>query len=304
VNSITAHTKVTSLDHTASVQQVLDVMMLHNFAAVPIRSSQAGSEDYFGVVTTLDIALALTKSPDGDSVLRSAAVNLMGTRNVLMLNGMDTLRTAIELLVTEGLHHLLVVGTDDKSSLDQTTPLKTSDSSDVSHVHMLAQSDVIRAMNEEDAGLDQVLNLSLEDADIVKATPMYVLSVKESTLAIDALRMLGCAVVSAVAIVDDDGKLVGSLSAADLRGLTESTVSWLHTLPVMEFLQRQHGLVRPPVTCDHKATLKTVVKFMTDNRTHRLWVTDNGVPDGIVTMTDVLRMLVPGAPRTPMSAEG
>jgi CBS domain-containing protein len=117
--------------------------------------------------------------------------------------------------------------------------------------------------------------------------------------------------------VQRQGKLVASLSASDLRGVTSDEVDALLLLPVLEFLQRRRATT--PFTCNpsttlHDVSLNTyiaalffefsfvnlrslvpdsalvqVMKSLVENKAHRLWIVDNEQKLlGVITLTDLL----------------
>jgi CBS-domain-containing membrane protein len=99
--------------------------------------------------------------------------------------------------------------------------------------------------------------------------------------------------VSAVAVVGDDGRLVGEVSAADLRGLNRERLSDL-TKPVIMFLKSSKGDLTKPLTCHGKFTLSQVMAGIIRSKAHRVWVVDeDDVPIGVITLSDILSMFLP-----------
>lgn len=115
--------------------------------------------------------------------------------------------------------------------------------------------------------------------------------------------------VSAVPLVDADGKLVANFSASNLKGITQHNFEEL-LLPAIEFLKRQssdkafsfHALFESskslhPVICTVNSSFQDVVYQLTTNRVHRLWMVDREEkPIGFVSMTDVFKALLPFSP--------
>jgi len=94
--------------------------------------------------------------------------------------------------------------------------------------------------------------------------------------------------VNALAVVDEHGKLVGTLSGSDLRGMSHDKIATV-LLPVMEFLKAQHqeGL-KSPVTCSKSDTVVSVVKKMLDHKVHRVWLQNEaGEPTGVISLSDL-----------------
>jgi hypothetical protein len=59
--------------------------------------------------------------------------------------------------------------------------------------------------------------------------------------ALDGFMKIQRNFISAVAIVDDDGKLIGTLSASDLRGIDGHRLK-LMLLPALDFLKEMGGM--------------------------------------------------------------
>ncbi|KAL6770139.1 hypothetical protein ACKKBG_A33755 [Auxenochlorella protothecoides x Auxenochlorella symbiontica] len=139
------------------------------------------------------------------------------------------------------------------------------------------------------------------------------------TPALDALAAMRAARVSALAVLGEDGALIGNFSVSDLRSILAEHFGSL-ALPVGEFLAREHGTeyrgyaaqaegdgprhaflagrpARPGadvgqelVTCSASSTLESVVAKLVKNGLHRLYVCDNDLrPVGVITLTDILR---------------
>ena len=100
-------------------------------------------------------------------------------------------------------------------------------------------------------------------------------------------------------------RLIGSVSASDFRGFTaESSADLL--MPLGEFLAKRHGCARdalPLVSLPPSSSLRTVLQALVSNKVHRVYLTcqKTGAALGVVTPTDILRLLVIGfawAPET------
>jgi len=133
-------------------------------------------------------------------------------------------------------------------------------------------------------------------------------SVLHSERTIDAFKMLKVCNVSGLAVVDDNGKLIGVLSGRDIKRIS-STGAWisrlfkpvrvwsvpsssarfLHTFPlqVSEFVHNKPIVVRPDDSLSHAIT-KCV-----ENSIHRVFVVnEDHEPIGVLSLTDILRELL------------
>ncbi|CAI5993294.1 unnamed protein product [Closterium sp. NIES-64] len=89
------------------------------------------------------------------------------------------------------------------------------------------------------------------------------------------------------------GRLLGTLSVSDLRGMDAETLAQLTSMKVRDFLAHMASLSpegrRPSITCRMAAPLAEVMALAATNRVHRVWVT--GEDDellGVVSLTDVI----------------
>lgn len=118
-----------------------------------------------------------------------------------------------------------------------------------------------------------------------------IVSVNTHTRALFAFIQMHTQGVSAVAVVDSQGILAGSISVSDLRSLTPTQLESLQ-LPVMEFLAQRHtNAPSTPISCSATATVGEAVELLAAARVHRVWVVEEPwkKPIGIVSLTDVLR---------------
>jgi len=134
-----------------------------------------------------------------------------------------------------------------------------------------------------------------------------VASVKPETSLKEVARILVGRGISGLPVVNDDGRVVGVVSEADLiikeqgetalrrrrgarvRGESQETKDGLakvHATTAGE------AMSSPAVTIDPQASLTTAAAIMVDRGVNRLPVTDDGVLIGIVTRADLVRAYV------------
>jgi len=99
--------------------------------------------------------------------------------------------------------------------------------------------------------------------------------------------------LSAVAVVHSfDGKIVGNISASDLKGLTPNHFHKLD-LPV----EKMFPNMVMPITCKEDDTLHNMLQKIVNNRIHRFYVVDNqNRPLYVVTLSTILRILARSFP--------
>lgn len=98
--------------------------------------------------------------------------------------------------------------------------------------------------------------------------------------------------ITGVAVVDDDGKLVSSTSANDLKEFLRDPTTSLE-LPVVDFIAkvRQRGLKarHSATSVEGDSTMSDVIATLATAKGHRLYVTEKGKPRAVVSLTDILR---------------
>jgi len=128
--------------------------------------------------------------------------------------------------------------------------------------------------------------MKLEDANII-TRPVY--GVDKNMDTIEAFKKLCSQQINGLAVTESDGTLIGSVSIADLRGLTMDKLDRLQG-PVIDFLKKQNrGDVPEIITVRPSMLLKDVLGIMTAKKKHRAFVLDGERRlAGVVTLTDVI----------------
>jgi len=114
-----------------------------------------------------------------------------------------------------------------------------------------------------------------------------------NTSVIDAFMVMHNYGLSALGLLDTNGKLVGNISASDLKGLTAQGFNSL-LLPCESFLQDVRSFQRRGedfvVWCTHDTPMHQVVNLIVQHRVHRIYVcTQSGNPLAVISLTDLLK---------------
>lgn len=148
-----------------------------------------------------------------------------------------------------------------------------------------------------------------------------VVSVKSDATVRDVARLLIDKAISAVPVVDDDGRPIGMVSEGDLAcgnemRRKERSQWWLAQLaegePLSEnFLAAIDAgnycvdklMVQPVVTAPEEATVEEIAQVMEKHKIKRVIVTaENGEMAGIVTRVDIVRAVAAGQDAARLSA--
>lgn len=194
----------------------------------------------------------------------------------------------------------------------------TADDACLQLTNIVSQSDILRFMCKHRERLGRaLLEATLEQLGVREKR---VLCVPSDMAVIDALAGMVDSRVPAVAVIDslDSGRLEGNLSISDLRGLHPSHFEQL-AQPVGEFLRdgwlysphwqpssprggvaAEFGVKSPEVlphapalaTCTLGSRFGQVLRQLADGHLHRMFLVDGeGRPVGVVSLTDILRLL-------------
>jgi len=156
-------------------------------------------------------------------------------------------------------------------------------------VGIVTQTDVIRFLAKNMDALGKLKKETLEHLGLVQRRHH---EIKTSMKALCAFFLLWSSKEKAVAIVDNDDRLVGNFSVSDLKGLKEQNFGNLN-LPVSEFLKAElQGDPMPVVTVKPHDTFETAIQKLVQYNIHQVWVVnDHQTPLGVVHLESIIQML-------------
>ncbi|KAJ1650646.1 hypothetical protein IWQ61_008609, partial [Dispira simplex] len=156
---------------------------------------------------------------------------------------------------------------------------------------LLTQSDVVYYIfKHPDVVPAAILDQSVQ-ALFPEAFSRTLLTVHAQDPTLHALRYMDHNDRTAAAVLDYEGRLVGNISASDLRGLRDTNLGLLQD-PVMQFLDRIRPQRPSPVVTTRDGTLRYVIEQVCIHKIHRVWVVDdNRRPVTVVTLTDIIGLM-------------
>lgn len=167
---------------------------------------------------------------------------------------------------------------------------------DLSQLSVVSQLDVVRVLHDNKEKLDGLADKTIEQLGLATADDA-VTSVQATMSALNAFAVMHDKGVSAVAIINADGKVVGNLSASDLRWIERDMFGHL-AMPVMLFLAVMSGCRNPgPVlTVKLNSKLGDCLKLMAENDIHHVHViSPSGKQQSIITPADILQYVAAAA---------
>jgi CBS domain-containing protein len=201
--------------------------------------------------------------------------------NALLSNAMQIIKDHERVLV----QHVVKPFSDSKSRMFLGRLMTRTHRS--TQVKICSQTDVLRYLFAHSSELREDSLYSLTVANCGALGAMTSITVEER--AIDGFLKMLDAKVDACAVVDRGGRLVASLSASDLRGMTSENLSTI-LLPVMEFFPAMTGARAPaPLVCVAQDLLLDTVRKILKASTRRCWMVDGEYrPVGLVSMGKII----------------
>lgn len=286
--------KVVVLKEDMTVEEGLHLLTEANILSAPICTSDGR---WVGLVDHLDIlfwAMKVSTAPiasKSDASSEDITKDTVGTvmarmhefsfaqlgddiSNLSQLNPFRTVKRSAPLddllaIFGDGAHRVVV--TDEEG-----TP-----------IHILTQSRVLKHLNNYPDRLGGSRNKSLKELGLISP----VVSCKRSELAVTAFRRMMQHRVSALAVTEEDGELVGNISSTDIKLMRQFQYDALLD-SVEDYLKVSRPLGGSLVACTDVCTLADAVRQMVERHVHRVYVVDEAKKAiGIVTLSDVLRIV-------------
>eukprot|EP01099_Mayorella_cantabrigiensis_P005026 TRINITY_DN3909_c0_g2_i1.p1 TRINITY_DN3909_c0_g2~~TRINITY_DN3909_c0_g2_i1.p1 ORF type:complete len:669 (-),score=177.71 TRINITY_DN3909_c0_g2_i1:125-2131(-) len=283
------HRALISIPETATVQEAAEILHGNNILCAPVLNN---IDLPLGLVDVLDLLSYIvgisgffediSKSPETISQNKlqystspvTSLISASGVNLTWKLERNSPLDLALETF-TSGAHRILVGDPKNLSILTQSHVLKYL-------WQMVNEGDNAQQFPKLSKTLKQ---LSLGSVAVLLDRPI---SITTNMTAIEGFRLLYVSKIHGLAIVTEDQKLVGNLSASHLACLTANRLEDL-LLPVLEFKQAIGKADEPLVTCHDNASLKEAMELLVNNHVHRLYIVDEGNrPTGVVSISDVL----------------
>jgi len=148
----------------------------------------------------------------------------------------------------------------------------------------VSQSDVIHFLTVHQDKLNHLTSKSLKELNLSEGP---VTSVSDKALLIHAFSQIVETQYTGIAVVDASGKLVSTISASDIKGITRENFKSTLLMPLERFASTKI----PPQTLSGDSTLGDVISRMAEMKIHRIFVVDSdGKPNNVITMTSIMNI--------------
>jgi len=164
-------------------------------------------------------------------------------------------------------------------------------------VNIVSQIDVANFLNQNKPLLRSMMDLPAEQLclkhQFIKDKEVVTIDQLESLMS--AFTRLYQKRLSAVAVIDKDGRIVGNLSATDIRLLSvphDFVILSNHVKDLLQSNKRIQDITRV-ITCNGKDTIGDMITRMSDEQIHRLYFVDEqNRPQGLISLTDIMAYFV------------
>mmetsp|Transcript_14451 Transcript_14451/g.22730 ORF Transcript_14451/g.22730 Transcript_14451/m.22730 type:complete len:295 (+) Transcript_14451:19-903(+) len=154
---------------------------------------------------------------------------------------------------------------------------------------LISQSEIVRFLSSH---LDE-FPVSTKTVEELSLGYREVISVPLNKTAFYAFEQIVKHKISGIGITNDDGLLIGNLSASDLKkfGYDNYLLSNMF-LPLHKFLvlDKDNEMLPPILTVKPSNTVGEVIQEFCKHRVHRLYVLDGSEQKGVITLGDILSL--------------
>jgi CBS-domain-containing membrane protein len=303
VNQLAADKEVTTVPEDTQLKDVLHLLASRRILSAPVVCKD--SRDVMGFVDVMDILTFVVRTvTQGLDMLEAQWSPWANDITSLQARGQQFGDTPVREVmaaakadpyfpvygqgtVMQAMEHF-AVGVHRAAVFNKTNKVLTN---------IISQSDVVSLVTKFLTGtsLGVLGGKTIEELHL--GTSPSVITMSTNAQAIHAIYLMFFNNVSAVAITDENGRLVANFSASELRGIAQDNFHWL-LYPINDFLRkigsRASDKLSFPLTCRKGTKIEDAINMLGTYRVHRLWIVDDqGRPEGVLSLTDVMRMLLP-----------
>jgi 5'-AMP-activated protein kinase regulatory gamma subunit len=160
-------------------------------------------------------------------------------------------------------------------------------------ISILTQSAVLNLIASNVSSLGKLAQKTVHD---LKLGTSPVITIPKTHRTIEAFQTMFERGISGIGVVDDQGTLIGNISARDLRYLDPSNIYHSMVIPCSSFVQQiinSYTEVQersPVIACRPETNFEYVIGRLTANHIHRLYVTDKDhKPISVISLRDCIR---------------
>jgi len=288
--------KLISATASQTIPEVLKLLTENNILSVPIWNEAEKKFDRF--VDLLDIVMMV--------VVLGAAKDLVDALSTREVDWKEYIEQESKIFSSEPVRELAdasernpwvsvssvlpILSLMDMFSKDVNLHRVMVTDNDQNVIGVITQSRMIQFLQDN---VDKFPTLAATNVkDIVRTTD--VVSITPDKKAMDAYQLIISSQVSGVAIVNEQGELVGVISASDVRRSLESNVFTDMHLPIAMYLEKGVPELKTvassqiPVCVAPNESLKDTLEKLVQNQIHRIFVAEEKKPTGVLSLCDII----------------
>ncbi|KAI4387458.1 hypothetical protein MLD38_005286 [Melastoma candidum] len=287
------------------------------------RATGSIRKHYIGMVTMLDILSHIAgddrvdgtggdRVSDLDQRMEVPVSSIIGQSleglSLWTLNPNTSILDCMEVF-SKGIHRALIPAV---SQMENVTGVELVESA--SSYRMVTQMDLLRFVMAHASELKDIMSRTVKELGAVNRN---VFAITDRTRVIEAIKCMRAAMLNAVPIVaasdsgEDHGQLldgygkslVGTFSATDIRRCHVSEIEKWLSATAQEFTESISAVTlhnggtaatsssRELVTCGDYSPLSEAIEKAVTKHVHRVWVVDGELLVGLVSLTDIIRVL-------------
>jgi len=264
-------TQLRSLNRSNTIEDACALLAKHTIHCVTVYDNNAKA--FIGLVDVLDLVTYLKDKYNAEQpnlffdTTVDKVIDFSHTNPVLELQATAQLSETIRKMQANKAHRVVVV--NERREL----------------LSLLTQSDVLAFMAAHLKEMHKEL-AHLELKDMCARNSNAVISVSEDTVALEAFAKLGQNSISAIGVVNQQGVLVTSLSAAQLRGITRQSYRDL-SLKLKDY----SVIYKAPhfAVCEPNMKFQELLDLMHREHLYRVFLVDsNKRPASIIALSDII----------------
>jgi len=272
------------IGHTATVAQALQQMRQYDITALPIYNNDTKS--YLGIIDVRTILYffmwvkfkctgfhfeSINPTDFSSTPVTSLLVATIESANRWSFVGEDPLSSAFDAMA-KGVHRSIVSLIEPEGVVQR----------------MMTQTDIVQWLALNRNAFHKILNRTVIELGFVGPNT-EVVSIYADETALEGFRKVTNYKLWSIAVIQrETGKLMGCLSASDLRPINVERLQDV-LLPVTTFLQSHHRKSIAPVCCFSHETLDMVINKALSHGLHRVWIVNDFMkPIGCISFTDVI----------------
>eukprot|EP01095_Lingulamoeba_sp_RSL-Kostka_P005676 TRINITY_DN1715_c0_g1_i4.p1 TRINITY_DN1715_c0_g1~~TRINITY_DN1715_c0_g1_i4.p1 ORF type:complete len:1370 (-),score=583.04 TRINITY_DN1715_c0_g1_i4:139-4248(-) len=266
-----------------TVKQTLDLLNKENVIAVPIFNDK---NEPLAMISMFDIVCHIFLNGEDKEVMEEKMNDTLGSiigeveeHEHLTRFGPDEPLEKLAEPMSGAIHRVLVTHRVDQN--------------DKPIYRMCTQTDIIRHFIHYSSSFPDVQK-NIQELELAKTSLIDLVTMKDTQTAYEGFKIMKDQEKIALPIVDENGRLVATLSCSDLKGTNVDNLEDLHK-PVIEFLREKNGgKLEQPVTCSEGDSLFLVMLFALSLKVHRVWIIDNEMDrnvQGVVSLTDIINKI-------------